>query len=224
MIYVTGDIHGQLDLWKVTKRNWPEQHNLTRDDYLIILGDFGLYWNKDKIYEYLQDFWQSRKYTVLWIDGNHENFTWINALPVSKAFGGKIQRDGNVIHLMRGQVYNIDGYNFFCMGGAKSVDKALRTEFVSWWREEEASYEEQSLGLASLSTSDWTVDFLLTHAAPYSIRSQMFPCMHGESNTEFYLDHILEKIQFKHWYFGHYHEDKDQDQFSAVYKRIIRII
>ena len=223
MIFITGDIHGQLDLWKVTKRYWPKQQNLSHNDYLIVLGDFGLYWNRDKTYEYLQDFWQSRKFTVLWIDGNHENFPWIKTLSVSELFGGTVQRDSNVIHLMRGQIYTIDNYKFFVMGGARSIDQAYRTEFVNWWREEEPSYSEQSLGLASLETSKWTVDFLLTHAAPRSIRGQMFPDMHGESNTESYLDRILEKVQFKHWYFGHYHEDKDQNNFGAMYNRVIRI-
>ena len=222
-IFVTGDTHGQLDLDKVYKKNWPEQSDLTRDDYLIVLGDFGLYWYRDKRFDYLQNFWQSRKYTVLWIDGNHECFPLIQLLPVTEKFGGTVQQDGNVIHLMRGQIYKIGGYTFFCMGGAKSIDQAYRTEYINWWKEEEPSYEEQSLGLDALSTSTWTVDFMLTHAAPLLIRNQMFPDMHGISNTEQYLDQIFQRVKFKHWYFGHYHEDKDFEDFSAVYNRIIKI-
>lgn len=70
-IFITGDIHGQIDIAKINKKNWPDQFNLTRQDYLLQLGDLGLLWKKDKTFNYLLDFYTSRKYTLLWIDGNH---------------------------------------------------------------------------------------------------------------------------------------------------------
>lgn len=38
-VYVTGDIHGGLDMQKL--RNWKLGDSLTSDDYLIVAGDFG---------------------------------------------------------------------------------------------------------------------------------------------------------------------------------------
>ena len=42
-VFLTGDIHGLIDdpdrfeVW-----NFPEGENLTRNDYVIVLGDFGM--------------------------------------------------------------------------------------------------------------------------------------------------------------------------------------
>lgn len=42
MIYVTGDTHANIDIEKLNTTKFPQQKNLTKDDYLIICGDFGL--------------------------------------------------------------------------------------------------------------------------------------------------------------------------------------
>lgn len=44
-IYVCGDTHGPVHIDKLREENWLEQKSLTKDDFLIILGDFGLIWN-----------------------------------------------------------------------------------------------------------------------------------------------------------------------------------
>ena len=48
MIFITGDTHRLMDVQKIDIDNFPEQKLLTRNDYLIICGDFGGVWNKDK--------------------------------------------------------------------------------------------------------------------------------------------------------------------------------
>lgn len=48
----------------------------------------------------------------------------------------------NVIHLMRGEVYCIEGNTIFVMGGGYSIDKYRRTEGISWWLLEMPSKEE----------------------------------------------------------------------------------
>lgn len=45
MIYVTGDTHANIDIEKLNTTKFPQQKNLTKDDYLIICGDFGLCWD-----------------------------------------------------------------------------------------------------------------------------------------------------------------------------------
>lgn len=45
MIYITGDIHGDIDIHKLTTQNFLQQRTMTKDDYLIICGDFGLLWD-----------------------------------------------------------------------------------------------------------------------------------------------------------------------------------
>ena len=48
MIFVTGDTHIPIDITKLNRYNFPEQKELTKDDFLIICGDFGGVWNGDK--------------------------------------------------------------------------------------------------------------------------------------------------------------------------------
>ena len=41
MIYITGDCHA--DFTRFNTENFPEQAEMTKDDYVIICGDFGEY-------------------------------------------------------------------------------------------------------------------------------------------------------------------------------------
>ncbi|MEE0718854.1 MAG: hypothetical protein U0M39_09200 [Oscillospiraceae bacterium] len=42
MIYATGDTHGNFQ--RLEPEHFPEQAQMTRDDYMIICGDFGGVW------------------------------------------------------------------------------------------------------------------------------------------------------------------------------------
>ena len=46
MIYVTGDC--RQDFERFNASIFPEQNDMTKDDYVIICGDFGGVWNKDE--------------------------------------------------------------------------------------------------------------------------------------------------------------------------------
>ena len=52
---------------------------LTIEDYIIICGDFGLCWAKDKTFEYHCKNFAEKPYTILWVQGNHENYDRIVA-------------------------------------------------------------------------------------------------------------------------------------------------
>lgn len=64
MIYFTGDIHGEIDIGKLSYRNWAESRNLTADDYLIIMGDFGLPFPDSDVTEQNQPARSAYKYWV----------------------------------------------------------------------------------------------------------------------------------------------------------------
>ena len=44
-IYITGDTHGEFDFRKLTTEYFPEGANHTKNDYVIICGDFGGVWD-----------------------------------------------------------------------------------------------------------------------------------------------------------------------------------
>ncbi|WP_233514983.1 metallophosphoesterase [Collinsella sp. TM05-37] len=136
-VYVTGDIHGGLDMQKL--RDWELGDSLTSDDYLIIAGDFGFPW--DFSAEECADIaWlESRPYTVLFVDGNHERFDHWAGRPMELWHGGLTQRLSDtspIRRLTRGEVFELDGSTVFTMGGATSVDKEYRVPYSSWWPQE----------------------------------------------------------------------------------------
>ena len=57
MIFVCGDTHMNIDIDKLLPEYWYQGQRLTKDDYLIILGDVGFAWfvEKDEMSEILED-------------------------------------------------------------------------------------------------------------------------------------------------------------------------
>ena len=41
MVFVTGDCHAEFN--KFSTKNFPEQKGMTRDDIVIVCGDFGIW-------------------------------------------------------------------------------------------------------------------------------------------------------------------------------------
>ena len=141
MIYVTGDTHGPAPIGlysvdgfgsRLNKDNFPEQKEMTRDDYVIICGDFGGIWNYDSRYDpakssfkdkicldhgesreekYWLDWLSEKPFTVLFCDGNHENHDRLaGAYPEVDFHGGRAHRvRENVYHLMRGYIFDLQG-------------------------------------------------------------------------------------------------------------------
>lgn len=125
MIYITGDTHADFK-HRFNMINYPEQKCMTKDDYVIICGDFGGVWDEGKESrneKHWLNWFESRSYTILFVDGNHENFDRLNNYPEKKWKGGRIHElRPHVLHLMRGQVFEIDGKKLFTFGGAASHD------------------------------------------------------------------------------------------------------
>ena len=230
MIYLTGDTHIPIDISKLNTTNFPEQKQMTRDDYVIVLGDFGLLWHEDKDYRHWLKWLREKPFTILWIDGNHENHDWIRSLPVETWHGGKIHRIAdNIFHLMRGQIFSIEGHYFFTLGGAASTDKAFRKPHVSWWEGEVPTAKEGMDALETLQrfhATGNTVDYVLTHTCPREIIPQMFPGMNGTNDpTTALLDAVSHEVvdEMTGWYFGHFHESKTHWKFHCLYNKIVSL-
>jgi predicted phosphodiesterase len=78
LIYVCGDTHIPIDIFKLSVGNFPEQKQMTKDDYIIIAGDFGGVWNNSKEELYWRKWLNDKNFTTLFVDGNHENFELSN--------------------------------------------------------------------------------------------------------------------------------------------------
>ena len=222
MIYITGDTHGSIDIRKLNKRYFDDS-TLTKKDYLIICGDFGLVWDNSPEEKYWLDWLNKKNYTTLFVDGNHENHSPLNSYPIETWNGGKVHRiRDSILHLMRGQVFTIDSHTFFTMGGADSVDKDWRTPGISWWPEEMPSGEEYKEAILNLYNYENEVDYIITHTAPTSIVNQLIPEIKPPDRLTDFLEDIKKSVKYKHWYFGHFHDDRDIDKkHTLLYYNII---
>ena len=233
MILLTGDTHGEIDIGKLSnarRQNRERFAGMTKDDYLIILGDFGFVWDGGATDDWWLDWLNTKPYTTLFIDGNHENFDLLAAYPTEEWNGGRIQRiRDSVLHLMRGQFFELAGKSFFTMGGAESHDMDARKEGLTWWRQEmpcDAEYEEAR---RNLEAHGWQADFVLTHSLPSCIQNLWFDgedYYHTNRLTDFF-DEVYEKLDFKAWYSGHYHMDvmvQSHPQVCMLYNDIRQIL
>ena len=211
MIYVTGDTHGLNDFQKL--EIFFNEHPAKKDDVLLILGDCAVLWNERDNYT---EEYSSLGLTVLFIDGNHENFEMLNALSIVEIFGAKAHKvSPNVFHILRGEIMTIEGKTFLAMGGATSIDKYLRRNRISWWEEENITKEDLQNAYKNLERYNYEVDYVITHCAPTSTLTRMFP-FEADDDTD-KLDELKARTNFKKWYFGHYHEDKTHGDYRCFY-------
>ena len=225
MIFITGDTHGHIDIHKLNTKNFPIQSELTKDDYLIICGDCGIVWGGTNVKSdaYWQEWLDNKPFTTLFIDGNHENHELLQQYPVSEWHGGKVHMiKPSVIHLMRGQIFEIEGRTFFTMGGASSHDRQYRKEGIDWWPQELPSSEEYEEAERNLARHDLKVDYVITHCAPTSLQAYFCNDSEPDKLTD-YLDNLYSRIKCKTWYFGHYHRDEVIGQHRALYRDVIEI-
>lgn len=244
-IMVTGDLHARFN--RLSNTETPQLKSLDKDDYLIVCGDFGI-WDDDPTERYWFDWMNNKKFTTLFVDGNHENFDRLYDMSVEMWHGGRVHKiRPNVIHLMRGEVFQIAGKKVFTMGGARSHDisdgilqpddpKLLekiyrfglegkyryRINHVSWWRQEMPNFKEYDNAEQNLAWHKWEVDYVISHCAPSQVVDLMSGGQWEHDKLTDWLKYISETLDFKRWYFGHYHDNRYfGDQYVMLYENCI---
>lgn len=223
MIFVTGDTHIPIDISKINTKNFPQQKIMTKEDYLIICGDFGVIWDGSNQDKYWLKWLKERNFTTLFVDGNHENFDLLYNYPVKQFNGGNVHKiNDSVYHLMRGQIYRIEDKTFFTMGGAESHDR-LHFEGQGWWELEIPTDKEINTAFRNLNKANYKVDYIITHSAPDIIQDMIYRDYTHNKLTNF-LNIVNEQCEFNGWYFGHYHKDEViTNKHRAMFNSIIRI-
>lgn len=244
MIYITGDTHSNFS--RFTEDKFPIQSEMTKDDFVIICGDFGGVWTFEEESSHekqMLDWLDSKNFTTLFVDGNHENYTRLYNYPVEKWNGGKVHKIRNsVIHLMRGEIFDIDNKKIFTFGGARSHDiqdgilnldeeeriyeyrkkgAYFRIRDFSWWDLELPTNQEMENGIKNLEKVNYKVDYIISHCCSTSIQTLINPTYKKDTLTD-YLQQISEKCTFKKWYFGHYHDNRQiNSQYVLLYEDIV---
>lgn len=202
MIYVTGDLHGDIGRFKS-----KAMRKLRKNDYLLVCGDFGFLWDGSKKERRLLKWIGRRRYHVLFVEGTHDNLDLLDEYPVTEWNGGLVHEiSGKLRHLCRGQVFNLEDQAIFAFGGGESRDTDSREE--RWWSRELPTPEEIQQGRDALNKNGNAVDYIITHQC--SRRMKSFLVMHeDEVNVlDTFFDEVRETCKFKRWFFGSYHRNK----------------
>ena len=177
MVRIIGDIHGDFEVYQELIKDIP---------YSIQVGDFGFKdaWTRlDSI--------DHQRHKIL--PGNHDNYDYI--------------KEKQPLHVLQDYGISIlDGFDFFFVRGADSIDKKWRIEGRSWWKDEELTYHEFQKCIDLYK--DIKPDIVITHTCPESIIYEMFkfstsyPSITGNG-----LNRMFEIHQPKLWIFSHMHPD-----------------
>lgn len=164
-IWITGDCHANFH--KFSKDVFWEQRDMTKDDVMILCGDFGGVWHQENNIEYNDyfrreneklDWLESLPFTTVFVDGNHENFDRLYKFPVKEWSGGLVHEiRPHVLHLMRGEVFTIEDKKFFAFGGASSHD--IQDGILDYkdedWREQAKTLESQGKYMYRVKGLSW---------------------------------------------------------------------
>lgn len=251
MIWVTGDTHGDFSRLPGFRDNRTGPA-LGPGDKLVICGDFGGVWNGKKAEQKALDDLAALPYEILFVDGNHENFDLLERFPKKQRYGGVVREiRPNVLYLVRGQIFEIEGQSIWAMGGARSHDiedgildpkdpnfeddyavlhgtgARFRVKGVSWWPRELPSQAEISLAGNILDRAGRKIDYIVTHCAPSSVVDMILPGIPDSHDrlTDFFQE-VWERAEFKRWYCGHYHKNKawSGGTIRCLYEQITPLI
>ena len=225
--FLTGDKHFPAEYKYLSFKHWSLGRELTRDSYVIVLGDFGICWDNSAEENWWLDWFENKPWTTLWIDGNHNNFPLLYSYPEEEWNGGMTHvLRPHIRHLCRGEIFNIDGLTFFTFGGAASTDRHLRTEGKTWWEQEIGNYSEFEHAANNLRAHDMKVDYVLTHTTSNRTIQKIdrwFPQF--DPTTNFLDKFVEEEVEYKRNFFGHYHQDRTiDDKHILLYDDIIELL
>ena len=248
-IYITGDTHG--DFRRFSADNFPEGKILTKEDYVIICGDFGGIWDVKKSSpqeKYWLDWLDNKPWTTLFCDGNHENFDRLNSLPVEHWNNGNVHIiRPSIFHLMRGEKFIIDNCHIFVYGGASSHDiedgildrKNYQTDAT--FKAIVKKYKRHHKKFRINHISWWEEEVPNIQEYEYALdnlrcqRTNNFLITHEASapilstlvfpytQTSFEIYDFLRYGSFDKHYFGHYHINQDFGKSECVYDIIKKI-
>lgn len=198
MTRIIGDIHGRFYDYEVECLKRARRHNTdTVPTHSIQVGDFGIGFFSEHWHEQIAK-WQSENPTHRFIRGNHDNLSKCIGMPGFVA-DGTVEKD--VMYI----------------GGAYSIDHALRTEGVDWWRDEELTISQLHTLIDVYSEVKPRV--MITHDCPTQVAWDMFlskgdavtGSVQIKSRTGEALQAMFDTHKPELWFFGHWHYTRSSD-------------
>lgn len=204
MIQLLGDIHGDTGVlyYAIEKAQYEGA------TALIQVGDFGLFdYSSDAFRRAVRD----AKIPVYFIDGNHDDCErWVQLKEVTRIYD-----DANLFYIPRGTVMEIDGRTIAFMGGAASIDKAIRLREGWHWTETENISPQEILRLLE-NAQGKKIDLFITHCPPHSVIQEHFNPMdklqfgvgiEWTDPNQLVIEELWAKLDYPFIYSGHMHRN-----------------
>ena len=221
MLYFTGDIHGDAERLSKNALSMMKQ-----GDTLIICGDFGFLWDNTKPEKKALNALSRRRYNICFVDGTHENFEILQSYPVVSWNGGQAHKiRDNIYHLMRGQIFTIEGKTIFTMGGGEDPEMEPDENEDASVHKEIPTSQELMNGVAALEQRQYKVNFIVTHEPPARTRDLLLLSANKSLRVTAlgaYFDALAKQAQYGKWFFGSMHVDRFvSDKQIALFRNIV---
>ena len=232
-VFITGDIHGSFARIKQIKKFCKEK-DTSKEDVLILLGDVGANYTLGERDIQFKEALSSLPVTIVCIHGNHEerpvNISSYQLVKHGTLGGAEcwIEYDFPNILFPKDGIVNIFGKRCLILGGAYSVDKWYRKmNGLAWFPEEQMSIKEQNR-ILSLLDKENEFDYIFSHTCPSGFvpKHLFLGCVDQNSvdkTMEYFLQEVYNKIEFKEWFFGHYHSDESNEKMRLLFNTIIEL-
>lgn len=205
-IAIIGDWHSNT-AWAIKALN----RTLNKGIKVILhVGDFGIWPNGDKFLNTVNNMLEDKDANIYITLGNHEDYTQVrsNFTEPSSLEGHTHNPDYSRIHIAkRGARWNWNGTSFLSVGGANSIDRFQRVEWISWWNDEQISTAD-----IYNSTENGHADIMITHDAPAGINLELGASTWKPEELE-YAQHsrtalraITDTVKPELLFHGHYHK------------------
>jgi hypothetical protein len=200
---IIGDVHHQ---WGTLNKILYDALINENADIVVQVGDMCYKWPRTP--DYKIDFGSDLKFKtkveetpMYWIDGNHENFDYLE-----QDKGASMK---NWEYWPRGEVKYLEGIGY-CLGigGAKTpdifVDSFIRNK--EWWARERISSKNINTAIKNIKDINQPINIVFSHDHPngfgYRLNGPVFlDCMRERE----LLRDILNLTNSPFWFFGHYH-------------------
>lgn len=241
--FITGDKHRNFQYVK----DFCRDMNTRKKDVLIILGDAGFNYYEDERDDKLKSEISNLNITLFCIHGNKEKRPQnIGAYGIRSFCGGKVYYEPkypNIYFAIDGEIYNFEGKKYMVVGGAHSVDKMRCLEqHKPFWEDEMPDETTKAKVEQKLSAEGNKIYGMMTHTCPIEyLPTEMFVSTRQNADikrkpkksksknffkpdidrsTEEWLSKLEKQLDYKVWYCGHYHIDKEIDKINMMYSGI----
>lgn len=196
--------------------------------HIVQVGDFGYWPHKRDGIRFLDEVNAAATEAgvqFVWLDGNHENFDALEGMVPNTAKNdkGMSMLRSNLLYSPRGNSWTWDDQRFMTVGGAVSVDKALRLmeecgDWVDrsgrlhngsgartlWWPQERTT--DADVEHAAREAQRKPVDYLFTHdcsdQTPFRYRLKEDP---DSKDNRRKIDELLNRVAPRWHFHGHMH-------------------